>query len=192
VADAGDSGATLTGSMRFHLALVVSVGLTLGGCMMSNDDGDDVSANCAVAETDREKLECQVFEIVNRTRADGATCGGQAMRPAPALSLNSILVGTARAHADDMAARGYFSHDTPEGTTPFDRMQAAGYDLGAGGENIAAGSSSAEATMTQWMESPGHCQNIMGDQYVHLGVGYARAQSGDLEHLWVQNFGAPL
>jgi uncharacterized protein YkwD len=114
------------------------------------------------------------------------------MPPAPALSLNSILVGTARAHADDMAQRNYFDHDTPEGQSPFDRMQAAGYELGAGGENIAAGSATAEATMRQWMNSDGHCRNIMDHNFVHIGVGYARSASGDLEHLWVQNFGAPL
>jgi uncharacterized protein YkwD len=177
--------------MRAYLAFTVSLSCLLGGCMMSKENGDDVSANCAVAESGREKLECEVFEIVNRTRRAGASCGGQRMDPVPALELNSILVRSARAHADDMAARGYFDHDSPEGTSPFDRMQAAGYELGAGGENIAAGSPTAEGTMDQWMQSTGHCRNIMGGQYVHIGVGYAKA-SGELDHLWVQNFGSPL
>jgi uncharacterized protein YkwD len=132
-------------------------------------------------------FEQQVFELVNEVRASGTTCGGQ---PAPAvapLEQNAVLVCTARLHSKDMGDRGYFEHETPEGTSPFDRMTSAGYEWSGAAENIAKGQRTAEDVMRTWLDSPGHCSNIMGD-YVHIGVGYY----GDGEDpLWTQNFGSP-
>lgn len=40
---------------------------------------------------------------------------------------DAALSDIARNHSADMAVRGFFSHDTPEGRRPTDRAQAAGY-----------------------------------------------------------------
>jgi uncharacterized protein YkwD len=102
---------------------------------------------------------------------------------------NEQLRAAARAHSLDMGTRNYFDHNTPEGTTPFQRIAAAGYTGSPQGENIAAGNATAAATMTQWMNSPGHCRNIMNPQYRALGVGYARVAGSRYTHYWTQNFG---
>jgi len=57
--------------------------------------------------------------------------------PKPALALNAALNRSAKSHSSDMLARDYFEHDNPQGQTPFDRMQAAGYSFIAAGENLA-------------------------------------------------------
>jgi uncharacterized protein YkwD len=134
-------------------------------------------------------LEERILAIVNQRRAMGANCGGTNYGPAGPLTMNEQLRTAARAHSLDMGTRNYFNHNTPEGRTPFQRTAAAGYSGSPQGENIAAGNATAEATMTQWMNSPGHCTNIMNPQYRVLGVGYARVAGSRYTHYWTQNFG---
>jgi uncharacterized protein YkwD len=77
----------------------------------------------------------------------------------------------ARLHSEDMAARNYFAHNTPEGLSPSDRTAAQGYPGGAG-ENIAMGYPTARAVVLAWMASAGHCRNILGEGR-EIGVGSA-------------------
>lgn len=135
-------------------------------------------------------FEAEVFRLTNVQRAQGATCGGQPMPPVGPLSFHPALAAAARGHSQDMAARGYFDHDTPEGVGPSQRAQAAGYPSAAVGENISSGYTSAAEAMAGWMKSPGHCRNIMTGDYRYLGVGYAFTPSGSYHHYWTQNFGS--
>lgn len=91
-----------------------------------------------------------------------------------------------------MADQEFFDHRDPAGHEPADRVTAAGYDWSAVGENIAAGSPTATQTMDQWMNSPGHCVNIMDPAFEHIGVGYAEAPGSPYGYYWVQNFGRPM
>ncbi|WP_342669925.1 CAP domain-containing protein [Amycolatopsis jejuensis] len=89
----------------------------------------------------------------------------------------------AQGHSDDMSARDYFSHDTPEGDDFADRITEAGYPR-PGAENIAKGASSAEQVMQMWMNSSGHRDNILNCSLKKIGVGVAT--SG---WYWTQDFG---
>ncbi len=121
--------------------------------------------------------EATVLALVNEARA-AAGCG--AVRADPALA------AVARAHSADMRDRDYFSHDTPEGLSPFDRAEAAGI-TSARAENIAAGQRDAAAVMDAWMNSPGHRANILNCSLSTLGVGVAEGPGGPW---WTQLFGA--
>lgn len=134
-------------------------------------------------------FETQVLTLVNQKRAAGATCGGVYKPPVAALTLDSRLRCAARKHSKDMGANNFFSHTGSNGSTPFQRMTSAGYTYSYAGENIAAGYSTPSATVTGWMNSTGHCNNIMNGNYKHLGVGYYRSASG-YGHYWTQDFGA--
>lgn len=134
-------------------------------------------------------LEDEILAISNQRRAAGANCGGTNYPAVGPLVMNEQLRQAARAHSMDMGARNFFDHNTPEGTTPFQRIAAAGYTGSPQGENIAAGNDTAAETMTQWMNSPGHCRNIMNGQFRALGVGYARVAGSRYTHYWTQNFG---
>jgi uncharacterized protein YkwD len=177
-------------------ALFVSLACTFAlGCGSSDDDGGGggvggAGAGCPSAGSSPAEMECKVLELVNQERAKGAVCGGESMPPVGPLSMHPALRKSARAHAADMAAKGYFAHDNLEGLSPFDRMTAAGYDWKTAGENIAGGGSTPEKTMVQWMNSPGHCKNVMKGAFQELGVGYAYEESSKLKHYWVQNFGS--
>lgn len=170
-------------------ALIV---LTL--CACGGDDGGTPidpsvpdSPYCApVAGFTSTALEDEILTIVNQHRAAGATCGGMAMPSVPALTMAPTLRCAARVHSKDMVDRSYFDHTNPEGEQPWDRMELAGYTWRAAGENIAAGNSTAAATMDQWMNSSGHCRNIMSGDFSDLGVGHVEAGA-----MWTQVFGAP-
>ncbi|HET6585815.1 MAG TPA: CAP domain-containing protein [Nannocystaceae bacterium] len=167
-----------------------------GGDDGPTSDGDDVpsSAYCdPVADWDPgwAMLEVQVLEIVNQRRAEGANCHTAGMfGPTTPLTMNPMLRCSARKHSADMAARNFFDHDNPDGEDPFARMEAAGYSFQAAGENIAGGYPDAAGTMMQWMESDGHCSNIMNPGFTEIGVGYS--SGGQYGTLWTQNFGTPL
>jgi uncharacterized protein YkwD len=125
----------------------------------------------------------EVLRLANIER-DKAGCG--------ALKLNSKLNAAAQAHTTDMATHNFFSHDSQDGRSPFDRIKAAGYSFGAAAENIAAGGTTAAGAMDQWMNSPGHKANILNCTYVDLGVGFAKGVNADYAGYWTQDFGKQL
>lgn len=118
----------------------------------------------------------RVVELVNEARV-AAGC-----KP---LRVDDRLVKAAQAHSTDMAERGYFSHTTPEGVDPSERMLAAGFNGSRVAENIAAGQSTPEAVMNSWMNSPGHRGNILDCDLSLIGVGLDKRG-----WRWTQNFGS--
>lgn len=75
-----------------------------------------------------------------------------------------------RNHCKDMFERGYFSHYTPEGFSPFDRMDEKGIIYEAAGENLAL-SPNADIAMQGLMNSPGHKANILSTNFGRIGIG---------------------
>ena len=69
-----------------------------------------------------------------------------------------------------MFARSYFSHSTPEGRSPFDRLRAARLGFRAAGENLALSPNLKQAHQGL-MNSPGHRANILNPAFGRLGVG---------------------
>jgi uncharacterized protein YkwD len=134
-------------------------------------------------------VEVEVGRLVNQARASARTCGTTSYPAVPALAINDLLVRSARAHSQDMAANGYFSHTGLDGSQPWDRMSAAGYAWSAAGENIAAGQPTAQQVMNAWLSSSGHCANIMSSSVTEIGVGHAYSASAPYGHYWTQNFG---
>ena len=135
--------------------------------------------------------ESQVLTLVNQKRAAGASCGGVYKAPAPALSLDSRLRCAARVHSKDMGVNNFFSHTGSNGSTPWQRINNAGYVYSTAGENIAAGYATPSAVVDSWMKSTGHCNNIMNPSFIHLGVGYYYASGSTYGHYWTQDFGRP-
>lgn len=91
----------------------------------------------------------------------------------------------ARSHSLDMLARGYFSHNTPEGKTPFDRMNDAGVSYQYAGENLAL-SANVYTAMQGLMQSPGHRANILSPNYKKIGIGVGSA--GGYGEMFSQEF----
>lgn len=118
-------------------------------------------------------------EVVRLTNQERAEAGCDALR------VDERLRSAAREHSDDMAERGYFDHNSPDGGTPQERAAAEGYDS-FGGENIARGYPTPEAVVRAWMESEDHRANILSCDFVAVGVGVRYGSGGPW---WTQDFG---
>jgi uncharacterized protein YkwD len=96
-----------------------------------------------------------------------------------ALQLDPSLCAIAYEHAADMVTRSYFDHNTPEGLSPYARMDQAHYQYGYAGENIALDSSSAAAEEALWQSSE-HRDNILGSHYAKVGISVVAGTEGDI------------
>lgn len=110
------------------------------------------------------------------------------------LSINSKLNQAAQAKANDMVARNYWSHNTPDGQAPWTFFKAAGYDYATAGENLAYGFTTSDATVTAWMNSPPHKENVLGASYTEVGFGFANSadfNNAGEETVVVAMYGSP-
>lgn len=88
------------------------------------------------------------------------------------LTLNSKLNSSAQSKANDMVARDYWAHNTPDGQEPWIFFDAAGYQYQKAGENLAYGFGTSAATVTGWMNSPSHRANMLDSGYTEVGFGF--------------------
>lgn len=165
----------------------------LVGCGVTDGPADGGSSVTDATEdwpADWSTMEEEVVELVNRERFVGASCGGVPMAGGlTPLEMDAVIRGTARGHSEDMADRDFFDHRNPDGDLPEDRMTADGF-TGAlpWGENIAAGAWDAPTVVEGWMDSPGHCANIMEPGFTVIGVGYFYDEASSWGHYWTQVF----
>ncbi len=110
-----------------------------------------------------QEAEEEMLRLLNQERA---------LQGLSELVMDETLREIARKHSVDMLQRGYFSHIDPEGNTPFDRMQAGGASFSIAGENLALAPTISIAHQGL-MNSPGHRENILLDQYHRVGIGAA-------------------
>ncbi|MCI0382882.1 CAP domain-containing protein [Streptomyces sp. CNQ085] len=139
------------------------------------DTSAPAAPSAPTTPTPADDAAARVVELVNSERAK-AGC-------AP-LKVNEKLTEAARAHSKDMAGHRNMSHTGSDGSGPGDRIERAGYQWRAYGENVAHGYQTPESVMDGWMSSPGHRRNILNCSFEEIGVGLA--QPG---HYWTQAFG---
>ncbi|MET1032925.1 MAG: CAP domain-containing protein [Candidatus Saccharimonadales bacterium] len=92
-----------------------------------------------------------------------------------ALSLSNKLSQAAQQKANDMVARNYWSHTSPEGTQPWQVISSVGYSYTTAGENLAYGFDTSAGAMAGWMNSPGHKANVLNVNYTEVGFGIANS-----------------
>lgn len=96
------------------------------------------------------------------------------------------LTRAARKHSQDMCDQGYFDHDSLDGRTFRDRIDAEGVRWSRIGENIARGQPSPQAVHDAWMGSTGHRANIMSADFGRIGIGHVAC--GGQGPYWTQDF----
>jgi uncharacterized protein YkwD len=135
---------------------------TLNFVTVKPESDETVKLNFKVANgTVDHKAEQEMYKMVNTARIKNG------LDP---VFFDEALADVARAHSRDMFARGYFSHYTPDGTSPFDRMKAANIEFGFAGENLALAPST-DLAMQGLMNSPGHRANILNTHFHKIGIG---------------------
>ncbi len=102
-----------------------------------------------------------IVAAMNRKRA------AYGLRP---LRLESRLTLAAGDRANDMFAKRYFAHVSPDGINPFAWVQRRGYRYSIVGENLALGYRGSNAVVDGWMRSPGHRENILQRDFDEVGI----------------------
>lgn len=124
--------------------------------------------------------------IVNLTNEARQNAGLTQVTP------NVTLRGAAQAKADDMVIRNYFSHEGPEGESPWTWLNRSGYQYSAAGENLAIHYTTAEALEQGWLASPYHRKNILDERFSEIGIGVASGKvDGYDSTVVVQLFATP-
>ncbi|WP_319941406.1 CAP domain-containing protein [Halomonas jincaotanensis] len=134
--------------------------------------GSTSQGNCELTDRKREML-----SRINEARSQARQCGNQRSTAVEPLTWNCTLEAAAETHSRDMAENDYFSHTGPDGVGIQQRVGNRGYVWRTVGENIAAGQASIAAVIEGWLESPGHCRNIMNDAFTEMGM--AKAEPDD-------------
>ncbi len=133
--------------------------------------------------------EAQILKALNEARATPRTCGTESFKAAAPVTWNGYLAAAARAHAADMAQRRFFDHVNPDGLTPAQRADRAGYTGWTEvGENIAAGYTVTNV-MQGWIDSASHCKTLMDPTLKEVGIGYTYQPGTPYGTYWVQDFG---
>jgi len=110
----------------------------------------------------------------------------------PVLKENSLLDEAAQMKAEDMASKGYFSHNTPDGKTPWYWLDQVGYDYSYAGENLAVNFFESSDVAQAWMNSPSHRENIVREEFTEIGIGVASGVYQGRDTIFVaQFFGTP-
>jgi uncharacterized protein YkwD len=93
------------------------------------------------------------------------------------------LDAVARAHSEDMARRGFFAHESPEGHDWVDRLARAGVSgFRMAAENVGQTSrpDPNQEILEGWKHSTVHLDNLVSRPMNATGVGIARAPDGRL------------
>lgn len=106
------------------------------------------------------------------------------------LAINPVLEQAAQMKANDMAAKSYFAHTSPEGITPWYWFGQAGYDYRYAGENLAVNFSESAHVRDAWLNSPSHRDNLLQDKFTEIGIATAEGYyKGRKTTFVVQMFG---
>jgi len=135
--------------------------------------------------------EARVLELVNAARAKARKCGKQEFDAAAPVTASALLREVAFTHSVDMAASRNLDHKGSDGSKPAERVTRAGYEWRGTGENVASGQRGADAVVAAWLESPGHCVNIMEPKFTEMGVAFALAPGSNPGIYWTQVFARP-
>ncbi len=106
------------------------------------------------------------------------------------LTQNSQLEEAASKKADDMFAKDYWAHNSPDGLTPWVFIKNSGYDYVYAGENLAKGFINSEDIVNAWMASPSHRDNLLSENFKEVGFSVKSGTlNGEQTFLVVQEFG---
>lgn len=149
-------------------ATVCSLGTVQAGAVNLHDEA---------TMTDEEKMIQEYCEIVvNCVNNERTEKGLSELTLLPELSEVACL------RAEELVQR--FDHYRPDGSGCFVPVKEAGIRYAAIAENLAGGRADPVSTVDQWMNSTGHRQNILGEKYTHIGIGYYYEPGSEWEYHW--------
>ena len=146
------------------LALVLAWALVSVSPASATDCSNTTSPSPLLSQS---QMETSITCLINEERTSH---GLQPVVP------NADLRDAALSHSNDMVAKGYFEHTSPDGITFLDRIAATGYSQARAwvvGENLVWGLgtySTPQSMVTAWMNSPPHRENLLKPVFREIGV----------------------
>lgn len=107
----------------------------------------------------------KIYNLVNSQRAESTL---------PVLTWNDKLAEASTFKAQDMCNKQYWSHISPDGTTPWKWIKDEKFDYSTAGENLGRDFISEDSLVFAWMKSTEHRENILKTTYKETGVGVVR------------------
>jgi uncharacterized protein YkwD len=156
------------------------------------DEAAATAASMATCGKDAAKFQSRALQRVNGYRKSGYDCGSEGyFAPTKPLAWSTALQSAASGHSTEMATHNYFSHTGLDGSEADDRITRAGYAWSTWGENIAAGYDTVREVVDGWMESDGHCANIMNPRFRDMGLACAQSDTSDYGKYWTMDLATP-
>lgn len=126
-------------------------------------------------------ISANMLSLINEARVEAAV--------APLVN-NETLANFAKVKGNDMIARDYFAHNTPDGKKPWEWIDRSQYDYVYAGENLAMDFITAEVVQEAFMKSPSHRKNILNSKYHDAGIAVVEGElEGHKTTLLVEFFG---
>lgn len=153
-----------------------------GGNQVRGDTGQ-------IAATEAPQPGPEFAARITAARRASRNCGTESFPAVGPVRWSPRLAAAARDQSSHLARTGRLSHTGAGGSSLADRIGATGYRPRAWAENVASGQRSAAAVVDAWLESPGHCRNIMNGAYSEIGA--AAVRGGDGRLYWTLVLAAP-
>lgn len=126
----------------------------------------------------------EVLRLTNQKRQEAGL---------PPLKLDPVLNQAAKNKGEDMLAKDYWAHVSPDGVEPWKFFLDAGYKYRYAGENLARDFSNAASAVDAWMASPSHRENLLSPKYEDVGLAVVEGDLGGVDTtIIVQLFGTRL
>jgi len=155
-----------------------------GAGIIRNEEKSSLSDEELSPEVIFEGTEDDIIALVNMEREKQGLA---------VLAKNEKLMQSAFQKALDMKNNHYFDHVSPDGVQPWFFAEKVGYKYSTMGENLAEGFFSAQSVHQAWMNSPGHRENILSENFEEIGVAIVDFEENGLKsYLIVQHFGSQI
>ena len=174
---------------RLFVFTIISVLLT--GCKASQERPVIINQNQFIQCEAAGGIQKNMVRLINDARKDQHRCGNRTFSPAGDVLWNPKLGSAALNHARDMAQNDMLSHTGSDGSKVSARIQKAGYRWRVVAENIAGGHQSSESVVSTWLDSPGHCANLMDPDVTEIGAACFRRSESTYGTYWTLLMAAP-
>ena len=193
---------TLVGTDTLTLTVTDNDGLTATDSVSIVVSDSDAHQIPLLSEADKESY----LNAINQARSVEQDCHSMGLFPAvSALGWSDKLYKASYEHTNDLVKTETFSHDGSgteydwtgyelgKQSSMVERVENYDYTWSRVGENIAAGTytNTAKVVVQQWLDSDGHCANLMSANFTEVGMAMVHDASSKYKYYWTQNFGTP-
>lgn len=132
----------------------------------------------------------ELLSLINTVRASGYQCGTTWYPAVKPVVWNNKIEAVALKYAISMSSNDFVEHTGLDGSSIGTRLNAGGYRFTASGENLAGGPKSIKLVHQAWLDSPGHCANVMSENFTEVALTCSANEKGKYKKYWVENFGS--